>query len=99
MSLLRKIQSEFVSFHRSEKLFFLFIVFVGFFIAMEYGITRPASNSLCITLFSSKIFPWLWLATVPLNLLTVVFYNRYLPRIGPLKMIGILAGTTIAINS
>ncbi len=99
MSFLRKIRSEFASFHRSEKFFFLFILFVGFFIAMEYGITRPASNALCITFFSSKIFPWLWLATVPLNFLTVVFYNRYLPSIGPLKMIGVLAGITIAVNT
>jgi ATP/ADP translocase len=99
MNLWNKIRAEFISFQRSEKLFCLFIMLVAFFIAAEYGITRPASNALCITLFSSKIFPWLWLATVPLNLSIVAFYNRFLPSVGPLKMMGILAAATIAVNT
>jgi len=68
-------------------------------IAAEYGITRPASNALFLTAFSSKAYPYVWLATVPLNLLVIYLYNRFLPKIGPLRMLGYLAGTTIAINS
>jgi len=99
MNFLNRIRAEFASFQLSEKIFCLSVMFVGFLISAEYGITRPASNSLCITLFSSQIFPWLWLATVPLNLAVVAAYNRYLPRIGPLKMMAMLAGATVLINS
>ena len=99
MSLFHKIRSEFASFQRSEKLFCFFVMSIGFLISAEYGITRPASNALCMTFFSAKIFPWLWLATVPVNLAIVAFYNRYLPRMGPLKMMAILAGLTVLINS
>ncbi len=99
MSFLSKVRNEFSTFLPSEKRFFFFILFVAFCVAAEYGITRPASNALCITLFSSKIFPWLWIATVPLNLLVVSFYTRFLPSIGPLKMLGILASITVAVNT
>src|SRR5690242_12683873 len=99
MSFWNKIRSELAIFQRSEKLFCLFAMFVCFLISAEYGITRPASGALCVTLFSSKIFPWLWLATVPFNLLVVILYNRFLPKVGPLKMMGALVAATITINS
>jgi ATP/ADP translocase len=99
MNVWNKIRSELTSFHRSEKLFCLFAMFVCFLIQIEYATTRPASNALCITLFSAKIFPWLWLTTVPVNLLIVALYNRFLPSIGPLKTMGGFVAVTIAINS
>ena len=43
--------------------------------------------------------PWIWLATVPLNLFVVMLYNRYLTQVGPIKMLGCVAGTTAVINS
>lgn len=70
-----------------------------FLIGGEYGITRPASNSLFLTLFSFKAFPWVWLATVPLNLLVVTLYNRFLPRIGPLKMFFAIGISVICTNT
>jgi AAA family ATP:ADP antiporter len=67
-------------------------------IAAEYGITRPASNSLFLTAFSSKGYPWVWLATMPLNLLVIYLYSRFLPKIGPLKMIASVALSAVVIN-
>ncbi len=81
-----------------QKLFFFCILLSVFAISCEYGITRPASNSLLLTYFSSQMIPWIWLATVPLNLLVVMLYNRYLGKIGPIKMMGILALVTIVVN-
>lgn len=70
-----------------------------FFVCGEYAITRPASNALFLTLFSSKGYPWVWLATVPLNFLAIYCYNRFLPTIGPFRTLCILALATIAINA
>ena len=81
-----------------EKLFLFCIMLSVFAISCEYGITRPASNGLLLTYFSSQMIPWIWLATVPLNLLVVMLYNRYLGKIGPTKMLGIVALVTVVIN-
>jgi len=98
MTFLAGIRSELTRFSRPEKLFILFAMLVGFSITAEYGITRPASHSLFLTLFSAKAFPWVWLATVPLNLFAIYLYNRFLPKIGPVRMLTTVACTTIAIN-
>ena len=90
--------AELKSFSRSEKLFILFAMLTGFSIAGEYGITRPASQSLFLTFFSAKALPWVWLATVPLNLAVIYLYNRFLPRIGPLRMLTTLVCAVVSIN-
>ncbi|MDE3045622.1 MAG: hypothetical protein KGJ02_03145 [Verrucomicrobiota bacterium] len=94
----RKFFQELISFQKSERLFIFFAMVVGFSIAAEYGITRPASNSLFLTLFSSHAFPWVWLATVPLNLLIITLYNRFLPRLGPWKMLATIAIAVTVVN-
>jgi AAA family ATP:ADP antiporter len=72
---------------------------LAFLICGEYAITRPASNALFLTLFSSKAYPWVWLATVPLNLFVIYLYNRFLPKIGPKGTLFSLAGATLVINA
>lgn len=52
----------------------------------EYGASRPVSNSLVLTYYSASIFPYLWIAIVPFNLIVVHLYNRYLIRFGCIKM-------------
>lgn len=81
------------------KAFLFFIMCAGFAICGEYAITRPASNALFLTQFSVTSFPYVWLATVPLNLLVIYLYNRFLPIIGPLKMIWTFALLTICVNA
>ncbi len=93
------LKNEIASLTRREKFFILFCMICCMSIAAEYGITRPASNALFLTAFSSKAYPYVWLATVPLNLLVVYLYNRYLPRIGPLKMMLTLGTATAVINT
>jgi len=68
------------------------------FISMEYGITRPASMSLFIQVFSSKNIPWAWLAIVPFNYFIVYLYERFLPKLGCFKIISTIAIFVILIN-
>ena len=44
------------------------------------------------------MFPWVWLATVPLNLLVIYLYNRFLPKLGPVRVLTSLACITMGIN-
>jgi AAA family ATP:ADP antiporter len=83
---------------RGEKLFIFFAMLCGMTIAGEYAIIRPASTSLFITYFSAAALPWVWLATVPLNLFVIYLYNKFLPKIGPLRMIRGLILFTIAVH-
>lgn len=80
---------------RAEKLFVFFSMLTCFCIGSEYAITRPASQSIFLSIFSTEAIPYAWLWTVPLNLAIVTLYNRLLPRYGPLRVMG-LATLTIA---
>jgi len=71
----------------------------GFLISGEYAITRPTSNALFLSFFSAKGYPWAWLAIVPINLLAIDLYNRFLPKIGPLRVLLVVASFTICINT
>jgi len=88
-----------MTFTSSEKFFIFFAMLSAMAICGEYAITRPTSNALFLTLFSVKAYPWVWLATVPLNLSVIYLYNRFLPKIGPLKILWTIALLTIGINS
>lgn len=57
----------------------------SFLIAMEYAAVRPASVSLFLSAHGTKMLPYAWLAAVPLNLLLVSLYNRFLPKWGYLR--------------
>ncbi len=83
LDLLRK---ELGSYTMSERLFILFAMLVNFLICAEYAIVRPVSNSLFIQAFGAELFPYAWLATVPLNILIVSLYNSLLPRLGCFKL-------------
>lgn len=82
-----------------EKWFVIFSMLSAMAVCGEYAITRPTSNALFLTLFSSKGYPWVWLATVPLNLFVIYLYNYFLPKMGPLRVLWIFAIVTAAINT
>lgn len=70
----------------------------AFLICGEYAMTRPASNALFLTVFSSKLFPWVWLGTIPLNLSVIYFYNKLLPKVGPIRFFLGFASFTVLMN-
>ncbi len=92
------IRNELASFSTKERLFILFAMLCGFFISSEYAIVRPVSNSIFLTAYGSGAFPYAWLGIVPLNLLVVALYNKYLPRLGCFKMLVAIAVLVIAVN-
>lgn len=82
-----------------EKWFVFFAMISSVLICGEYAMTRPSSNALFLTLFSAKGFPWVWLATVPLNFSAIYLYNRFLPKIGPLRILWFIAAITALMNA
>ena len=88
---LKAIKNELLSFSTGERLFILFAMLCGFFISCEYSVIRPVSNSVFLSAHGSGAFPYAWLAVVPLNLLVVALYNKYLPRWGCFKMFAVIA--------
>jgi len=93
------IKSELRSFSPKEKIFVFLSMLSVFLIAGEYSITRPASNSIFISVFSTKYFPYVWLFTVPINLFIISLYNRFLPRLGCKKVFFTAVATVILVNS
>jgi ATP/ADP translocase len=83
--------SEIKSFSRVEKLFIFFSMLAGFSIAAEYAATRPSSSAIFLSVFSSHAIPWVWLVSVPINFFVIYLYNRFLPKWGPLRMVGVVA--------
>lgn len=92
------LREEYLKYTLKDKLFILFSTLCVFFISVEYSITRPASNSILIAHYSAKIFPYAWLATVPINFLVIYYYNKFLPKLGCLKMWYFVSIISIAIN-
>ncbi len=77
-----KIQREYLSYSHWEKMFILCMMVCNFAITGEAAVTRATSNSVFIAAYTVKFFPIAWIALVPLNLLIVALYNRFLPTIG-----------------
>lgn len=92
------ILAELKALNRTEKLFILFSMITGFFISAEYAATRPSSSAIFLSVFSSRAIPWIWLVSVPINLSIVYLYNRYLPKIGPLRMIKTISFLVVSIH-
>src|SRR3989304_10390695 len=91
-------KKNFLDFNASQKIFILSIAICVFLFSCDYAIIRPASTSLFISNFSSKMFPYSWILGVPFNLLIVYLYNRFLPVIGCLKTFFTFVCSIICIN-
>lgn len=99
MRYLSSLRAEIFSFSKRSRLFLFFSMLVIFCIGAEYGVTRPATQSLFLSVFSAKALPWIWISTVPLNLFVIYLYNRFLPSMGPLKMLILIGSAVIGINT
>lgn len=92
------IRKEIASLTHSEKWFIFFAMLTGFCIAGEYSIIRPVSQSIFLNVFSASSFPILWLAMVPFNFAIVYLYNHFIPKLGPLRMLGISVSAVMLVN-
>ncbi len=92
------LNNEINSLSLKERFFILSAMLCGFLISADYAIIRPVSNSVFISAYSTALFPYAWLATVPLNLIIVALYNKYLPRLGSFKTYLCIAGIVMSFN-
>lgn len=98
MAMISHIKKELATFSAQERLFILFAMLCSIFINCEYAVIRPVSNAVFLTAYGATAFPYAWLATVPLNLIIVALYNKYLPRLGCFKMFAFTAGLIVSTN-
>ena len=96
--ILLQIRKECLNYSKSEKLFFVFAIICGFFITSEYAVTKPTSTSIFIEHYGMRLYPYAWLATLPLNLCVVTLYNRFLPYLGCFRMFVCTIFLTIGVN-
>ena len=96
--MLRLFKKELIEFSTTERLFIVGAMLCGFFISADYSVIRPVSNSLFISAYGTHFFPYAWMISIPLNLLLVGLYNKYLPKFGCLKTFLIIASSIVAVN-
>jgi len=89
---------ELKSYSSQEKQFLLLAVLCGFFINVEYGITKLSSTSIFLDRYDAKLSPYAWLAAVPLNFLIIKLYNRFLTVLGPFRIFLYTIYVTVCIN-
>jgi len=92
------LREEIGSYSPRERSFIFFACLCGFFVCCEYSIIRPACNSLFIHAFSTKYFPYAWIAAVPLNLAMVSLYNRLVPKWGSKRVFLSLVIAVVGVN-
>lgn len=92
--------------HLFEKIFVVLAMCAGFCITLDASIVKPVSNSFFISSYGTSLFPYAWLFALPINLLLVTIYNKFLARVGCFKVMwmtvtmiilgGILSASCIA---
>ena len=83
------VRSEIVDTSRAEKLFILFAMLTGFCMTGEYALSKPTANSVFIETYGADLYPYVWLAIVPINLGIVWLYNRFVAKLGCMKMLSV----------
>lgn len=96
--IMTQVKEEFYTYSRGQKLFLFFAMLCGFLITAEYSITATSSKSIFLTYYNVKIYPYVWILTVPLNLLVVALYNRFLHKLGCFNMLLCTILLTMGIN-
>lgn len=85
----RSILSGFCNSHIFEKIFIVLAMCAGFCITLDASIVKPVSNSFFISSHGTGLFPYAWLFALPINLLFVTLYNKFLSRFGCFKVMWI----------
>lgn len=93
------LKGEILKLSGAQKIFILCAMICSFCITSDYGIVRPVSHSMVLSTYGSQMFPYIWLAVIPLNLLVVELYNRFLARLGVLRMFFTIVITVLAVNA
>lgn len=96
---INSLRSEIKTYSKPERLFIVFMMLVSFAITGEASVTRATSESVFLSAYTAQFFPYVWLASVPLNFAIVSFYNHFLPRLGCVRMIRLSLIMATCINT
>lgn len=94
----KRLVEEYHSYRRAEKFFIFCMMICSFALTAEAAITRAVANSVFLSAYTAKFFPTAWLLSVPIYLVIVVFYNRFLPSFGCGRMLVLFMGLATTIN-
>ncbi|MCF7853087.1 MAG: hypothetical protein K9M07_07615 [Simkaniaceae bacterium] len=83
----KKALIELRSFSHIEHLFILCAMVCSFLVTIEASIIKAVGGSVFLAHYQVANLPLAWLSILPLNILVVTLYNRYLPKIGCFKML------------
>lgn len=85
-------------FSASEKFFVFSVMACSFLISFDYGIVRPAINSIFIGVYGVKWIPYAWIITIPFNFFFIYLYNHLLPKWGCWKTFVFVCSMIIFMN-
>ncbi len=71
----------------------------SFVITAEAAITRGVSASYFLKAYNAKLFPYAWMASLPLNFAVVALYNRFISKFGPKKVMGFILAFAFFFNT
>lgn len=97
-SFIHKIQKEYSGYTYVEKIFILCMMVCSFAITAEAAITRSVSASYFLNAYSVEIMPYAWMASLPLNFTVVALYNKFIPKLGPKRVMGFILAFALFFN-
>ncbi len=95
---LRLLFREFFASSLDQKIFLVMAMLAGACITADYAVVKPTTNSIFITSYGIRAFPFAWLAALPVNFIIVVLYNKFLTKIGCIKMMCLTTSVIISLN-
>lgn len=97
-SLISRVWGELTGFSKSEQVLMLTAILCLCCVTMIYSICRPISNSFFVSSYGPQFYPWAWLAVVPFNYLAVSLFNRFVSKLGCLRLFMIIIGLIISFD-
>jgi ATP:ADP antiporter, AAA family len=95
--MLENIKNSFLQILKDKNgIFVILMMLCGFCISAEYGVIRPACDAIFISTYTTKLIPYAWIISLPINFLIIHLYNKFLPKYGCLKT---FLGIVIAVCS
>ena len=79
-------------------MFILCMMICSFAITAEAAITRSVSASYFLNAYSVELLPYAWVASLPLNFTIVALYNKFIPKLGPKRVMAFILMFALVFN-
>jgi AAA family ATP:ADP antiporter len=97
-NLIEQLYNEYKKYSYVEKIFILCMMICSFAITAEASITRSVSASYFLDAYKAAFMPYAWMASLPLNFTVVALYNKFIPKLGPRKVMGFILAFALVFN-